>query len=175
MDADETKTLVSIKLTPNLTQTQYCYPLYVISAWKTQTVAELLATVTANISREEAKAIVSAVNKTLADNYITVDDLADETKAKYLVAKACANTLEVVSAGYEASKVTVQYKTGADTSAKVIVAEYENGEEVLSAVKIFVADFTASETVKEFSYEATTGNVKVLVWKDLVDFFPYGK
>ena len=77
--------------------------------------------------------------------------------------------------GVSDSKVTVSYETGVDTGAKVIVAEYENGEEVLSAVKIFAVDFTANETSKEFSYEATKENVKVLVWKDLVDFFPYGK
>ena len=172
--ANNTKTLVSIKVEPDSTKTTYRYPLYVISAWKTHTIKNALSAVTANTSKADAKVILSAVDAALAENDITADDLTDETKAKYELAKACANSLEVTSASFADSKVNVSYKTGTDTAVKVIVAEYEDENETLfKKVTILPAELTADKTSYEAAHTATGAKVKVFVWKDMVNFFPY--
>ena len=172
--ANNTKTLVSIKVEPDSTKTTHRYPLYVISAWKTHTIKNALSAVTANTSKADAKVILYAVNKTLAENDITADDLTAETKAKYELAKACANSLEVTSASFADSKVSVSYKTGTDTAVKVIVAEYEDeNETTFKKVTILPAELTADKTSYEAAHTAAGAKVKVFVWKDMVNFFPY--
>lgn len=176
VEADETKVLKAVKLTAveRSATNAYKYPIYIVSISGSHTIKEVLSGANADMPKADAKVILDAVNKTLAENDITADDLTDETKAKYNLAKVAASALEVKSATFADSKVTVSYETGVDTGAKVIVAEYDDEDETLfNKATIIPVEFNAESKAYEAPFIATGSKVKVFVWKDMVNFFPY--
>jgi hypothetical protein len=176
VEADETKVLKAVKLTAveRSTSNAYKYPIYIVSISGSHTIKEVLSSVSADMPKADAKVILDAVNKTLADNDITADDLTDETKAKYNLAKIAASALEVKSAEFADSKVTVSYETEVDKAVKVIVAEYDDEEETLfNKATIIPVVFNAASKAYEAPFTATGSKVKVFVWKDIINFFPY--
>ena len=56
----------------------------------------------------------------------------------------------------------------------MIVAQYNDDETQLISVKVHPVTFTTTSTTLTQEVVTTEGNkVKVLIWKDLIDFFPY--
>lgn len=176
VEADETKVLKAVKLTAveRSTSNAYKYPIYIVSISGSHTIKEVLSGASADMPKADAKVILDAVNKTLAENDITADDLTDETKAKYNLAKIAASALEVKSATFADSKVTVSYETEVDKAVKVIVAEYDDEDETLfNKATILPVVFNAESKAYEAPFTATGNKVKVFVWKDMINFFPY--
>ena len=173
--ADSSKVLTAVKFADNIPNGHN--PTrngIIVSVWGKQTIKGALSEINENTSKKEVEIIVDAIEKTLAENEITADDLTDETKAKYNLAKVAASALEVKSATFADSKVTVSYETGVDTGAKVIVAEYDDEDETLfNKATILPVVFNAESKAYEAPFTATGSKVKVFVWKDMVNFFPY--
>ena len=75
----------------------------------------------------------------------------------------------------ENNTVTVNYTNGtaASVDALLIVAQYNSNETELKSVKKYPVSLTTAGTTLTQTVETTAGNkVKVLIWKDLVNFFP---
>ena len=87
-----------------------------------------------------------------------------------------AATFAVTEAKVESGSVKVAYtNTTAEAKAvKVIVAEYNDAEES-SLADVHIIDATLTVGGAEFTQSVTTtkSTVKVFVWKNLTDFFPY--
>ncbi len=87
-----------------------------------------------------------------------------------------AEIFEVTEATVESGSVKVAYTntTAADKAVKVIVAEYDDAEES-SLANVHIIDATLAVGGAEFTQAVATtkSTVKVFVWKDLTDFFPY--
>lgn len=90
--------------------------------------------------------------------------------------QAAEPVFEVTDAKVEGSSVKVAYTntTAADKAVKVIVAEYNDAAES-SLADVHIIDATLTVGGAEFtqSVATTKSTVKVFVWKDLTDFFPY--
>ncbi len=83
-------------------------------------------------------------------------------------------TFEVKEAKVEGGAVKVAYTTTENKTVKVIVAEYTDDTETsFVGTQIFDATLTAGRTEYTKTVETSAARVKVFVWKDLKNFFPY--
>lgn len=148
---------------------------YVISAFgETTTISEILASADAN-DYNSALAAIAKVDAILTENNIEVSDLKAESAEKYNELKAATAVLIINEVSFENNVVTVNYVNERieDVKAVLLVVQYNAEETELVSVKKHPVTFTTTDTTLTQAVEVDANNkVKVLIWKDLIDFFP---
>ena len=186
LDVDPSKVLEKIEITDNgyvgTKARNHEWPGFVISAWGDELTLAERFTALAKLNNSDEQNIdaiiekVAEIDAILAAASTTTAALKEEDKAIYDTAKAiiAESSFKVNSATYADSKVTVSYETEVDKAVKVIVAEYDDEDETLfNKATILPVVFNAESKAYEAPFTATGNKVKVFVWKDMINFFPY--
>ncbi len=112
--------------------------------------------------------------KTLTAIKIMDGTTTSTARCFYVVSAWGVAVPEISNASYADGKVTVDYSAVATTKGKVLVVEYSQDEKEFKKITVVPALFTKNNTKLEYYVKTGVGNkVKVFVWRDLIDFFPY--
>ena len=112
--------------------------------------------------------------KTLTAIKIMDGTTTSDARCFYVVSAWGVAVPEISNASYTDGKVTVDYSAVATTKGKILVVEYSQDEKEFKKLTVIPALFTKNNTKLEYYVKTGVGNkVKVFVWRDLIDFFPY--